>query len=177
MVPDVARRKTEARLVDGRPAQRHADESPNWKRSTMASRLPTRAATMSAARSRCSARWRGGQRGSTASRFRSHPGQLARLHDARTGRGRRPDHPLELSLDDGGMEAGAGAGRGVHHRAQARGADSALGYSSGRMITEAGFPNGVVNIVTGFGETAGAALAEHPDVDKVASPARQRSAS
>src|ERR1700748_2628578 len=38
----------------------------------------------------------------------------------------------------------------------------------GELITEAGFPDGVVNIVTGFGETAGAALAEHPDVDKVA---------
>ena len=29
-------------------------------------------------------------------------------------------------------------------------------------------PDGVVNIVTGYGETAGAALAAHPDVDKVA---------
>ena len=38
----------------------------------------------------------------------------------------------------------------------------------GELILEAGFPDGVVNIVTGFGETAGAALAEHPDVDKVA---------
>jgi phenylacetaldehyde dehydrogenase len=38
----------------------------------------------------------------------------------------------------------------------------------GELILEAGFPAGVVNIVTGFGETAGAALAEHPDVDKVA---------
>src|SRR5262245_59436532 len=38
----------------------------------------------------------------------------------------------------------------------------------GELIPEAGFPAGVVNIVTGFGETAGAALAEHPDVDKVA---------
>ena len=38
----------------------------------------------------------------------------------------------------------------------------------GELITEAGFPDGVVNIVTGFGETAGAALAERPDVDKVA---------
>ncbi|MDT3381382.1 aldehyde dehydrogenase family protein [Labrys neptuniae] len=38
----------------------------------------------------------------------------------------------------------------------------------GQLIQEAGFPAGVVNIVTGFGETAGAALAEHPDVDKVA---------
>ena len=38
----------------------------------------------------------------------------------------------------------------------------------GELIQEAGIPNGVVNIVTGYGETAGAALAEHPDVDKVA---------
>ena len=38
----------------------------------------------------------------------------------------------------------------------------------GQLIQQAGFPNGVVNIITGFGETAGAALAAHPDVDKVA---------
>jgi phenylacetaldehyde dehydrogenase len=38
----------------------------------------------------------------------------------------------------------------------------------GELIAEAGIPDGVVNIVTGFGETAGAALAEHPEVDKVA---------
>ena len=38
----------------------------------------------------------------------------------------------------------------------------------GELIHEAGFPDGVVNIVTGFGETAGAALAAHHDVDKVA---------
>jgi len=38
----------------------------------------------------------------------------------------------------------------------------------GELITEAGFPDGVVNIVPGFGETAGAALAAHPDVDKIA---------
>ena len=36
------------------------------------------------------------------------------------------------------------------------------------LIAEAGFPEGVVNVVTGYGETAGAALAAHPDVDKVA---------
>lgn len=36
------------------------------------------------------------------------------------------------------------------------------------LVQEAGIPDGVVNVVTGFGETAGAALAEHPDVDKVA---------
>ena len=38
----------------------------------------------------------------------------------------------------------------------------------GELILEAGFPPGVVNIVTGFGETAGAAISEHPDIDKVA---------
>src|ERR1700735_4176130 len=38
----------------------------------------------------------------------------------------------------------------------------------GELITEAGFPEGVVNIVPGYGETAGAALAAHPHVDKVA---------
>ena len=38
----------------------------------------------------------------------------------------------------------------------------------GELICEAGFPEGVVNIVTGFGETAGARLAAHEDVDKIA---------
>jgi phenylacetaldehyde dehydrogenase len=38
----------------------------------------------------------------------------------------------------------------------------------GELIAEAGIPEGVVNIVPGYGETAGAALASHPDVDKVA---------
>jgi len=37
----------------------------------------------------------------------------------------------------------------------------------GELLLEAGLPAGVVNIVTGFGD-AGAALAAHPDVDKVA---------
>ncbi len=36
------------------------------------------------------------------------------------------------------------------------------------LVEEAGFPAGVFNVVTGLGETAGAALAAHPDVDKVA---------
>jgi phenylacetaldehyde dehydrogenase len=37
----------------------------------------------------------------------------------------------------------------------------------GELLQEAGLPPGVVNIVTGYGD-AGAALAAHPDVDKVA---------
>ena len=38
----------------------------------------------------------------------------------------------------------------------------------GELILEAGFPAGVVNILPGFGPTAGAAIARHMDVDKVA---------
>jgi aldehyde dehydrogenase (NAD+) len=38
----------------------------------------------------------------------------------------------------------------------------------GELALEAGFPPGVVNIVPGYGETAGAAVAEHMDIDKVA---------
>ena len=38
----------------------------------------------------------------------------------------------------------------------------------GELVTEAGFPPGVVNIVTGNGASVGMALVEHPGVDKVA---------
>jgi aldehyde dehydrogenase (NAD+) len=38
----------------------------------------------------------------------------------------------------------------------------------GELAMEAGFPEGVINIVPGFGETAGAAVSEHMDIDKVA---------
>jgi phenylacetaldehyde dehydrogenase len=38
----------------------------------------------------------------------------------------------------------------------------------GELVAEAGFPEGVVNIVTGFGEIAGRALVAHPEVDKIA---------
>lgn len=37
----------------------------------------------------------------------------------------------------------------------------------GELIAEAGFPPGVINIVTGFGPDAGATLAAHPGVDKI----------
>ncbi|XP_021718958.1 aldehyde dehydrogenase family 2 member B4, mitochondrial-like isoform X1 [Chenopodium quinoa] len=38
----------------------------------------------------------------------------------------------------------------------------------GKLFHEAGLPPGVLNIVSGFGPTAGAALASHMDVDKIA---------
>ncbi len=38
----------------------------------------------------------------------------------------------------------------------------------GELIMEAGLPEGVLNIVTGFGPGAGSSIAEHPEIDKVA---------
>ena len=38
----------------------------------------------------------------------------------------------------------------------------------GELILEAGFPPGVVNLLPGYGPTAGAAIARHMDVDKIA---------
>ncbi len=37
-----------------------------------------------------------------------------------------------------------------------------------QLAKEVGFPNGVINVVPGYGSTAGQYLAEHPDVDKIA---------
>ncbi len=36
------------------------------------------------------------------------------------------------------------------------------------IAQEVGFPDGVINMIPGYGETAGAALVAHPDVDKIA---------
>lgn len=38
----------------------------------------------------------------------------------------------------------------------------------GELVLEAGLPDGVVNIITGFGPGAGSSIAEHPEIDKVA---------
>src|SRR5262249_4159184 len=41
------------------------------------------------------------------------------------------------------------------------------GLRMGELALEAGMPPGVLNVVPGFGKTAGAALVDHPDVDKI----------
>jgi len=45
---------------------------------------------------------------------------------------------------------------------------SATSLVLGRLATEVGFPDGVLNVVTGDGQGAGVALVEHPDVRKIA---------
>jgi aldehyde dehydrogenase (NAD+) len=37
-----------------------------------------------------------------------------------------------------------------------------------KLVKEAGFPPGVINVLSGFGKTAGAAISSHMDIDKVA---------
>ena len=66
------------------------------------------------------------------------------------------------------METRPGADHGQHDRAQAAEQTPLSALRLAELIAEAGFPDGVVNVVTGYGETAGAALAAHDDVDKVA---------
>lgn len=46
----------------------------------------------------------------------------------------------------------------------------------GELAMEAGFPPGVINIVPGYGPTAGAALVKHPGVDKIAFTGEHRTA-
>lgn len=47
--------------------------------------------------------------------------------------------------------------------------DASLGVLRfAEIMQEAGLPDGVINVVTGMGSTAGARLAAHPDVDKIA---------
>jgi len=42
------------------------------------------------------------------------------------------------------------------------------GMRVAELAREAGFPDGVINVLNGFGETTGAALVAHPDIDKIA---------
>ena len=75
---------------------------------------------------------------------------------------------MELSAADRRVESGAGAG------VRLLGGPEALrdGLRSppcklAEYCQEAGVPEGVLNVVTGYGQTAGDALARHMDVDKI----------
>lgn len=46
----------------------------------------------------------------------------------------------------------------------------------GELAMEAGFPAGVINIIPGYGPTAGAAIVKHPEVDKIAFTGEHRTA-
>ena len=77
--------------------------------------------------------------------------------------------PWNFPLDDGGLEARTGARGGQHLRAQAGLDDAAVSaLLLAEIIQQADLPPGVVNVLTGAGSVAGAALVAHPGIDKVA---------
>src|SRR5262249_11978436 len=75
--------------------------------------------------------------------------------------------PWNFPLLMGGGGLGPGLPAGCAGLLQPGGETPVSGVRVGELIQEAGIPDGVVNIVTGFGD-AGAALAAHDGVDKVA---------
>ena len=82
-------------------------------------------------------------------------------------RGRR-DHSVEFPAADGRVEACAGTGHGLHRGVEARGRYAAQRVATRRADPGGRLPDGVVNIVTGYGHTAGAALSRDPRIDKIA---------
>ena len=90
--------------------------------------------------------------------------QLPGLRADRRG---RPDHPVEFSAADAGVEGRAGPGDGQHRRPEAGRVHAADGAVVRRDQPGGRPAAGVLNVVTGDGET-GAALVDHADVDKIA---------
>ena len=78
------------------------------------------------------------------------------------------NHSLELSAADGGVEARSGDCGRLHLRLKPAEQTPLTALEFAAWLAEVGLPPGVVNIVTGFGETAGAPLVAHPDVNKIA---------
>ena len=86
----------------------------------------------------------------------------------RAGRRRGVHRPVELPTPHGGVEDRTGTGHRLHGVLKPAEETPLTALKFGELISEAGFPPGVVNVVTGFGEPAGAALVRHPGIDKIA---------
>jgi len=74
---------------------------------------------------------------------------------------------VEFSVAVRCLEGRAGAGVRLFRGAQASELTPLNALKFGEICAEAGLPEGVLNIVTGYGETAGEALSLHEDVDKI----------
>ena len=143
-----------------------------WKLPTTASRSKSRFTSTCRKWSKTSSTSPVGPPRSKAKRSRSR--QDVQLHLARADRCLWSDHSVELSFADGGVEARSRFGGGEYSRSQTCGADSGA-MELAKLIQEAGFPEGVVNIVPGYGETAGASLLIRESTRSL-SPVRLKSA-
>ena len=79
----------------------------------------------------------------------------------------RADHPLELPAADGRLEARPALAAGCTIVLKPAEQTPLSALRLGELALEVGFPPGVLNVLTGDGET-GAALVDHPGVDKIA---------
>src|SRR5258708_624419 len=70
----------------------------------------------------------------------SRAGQIFLLHQARTGRRRRPNHSVELSTIDASVETRSRSRHRLHRRDEARRADSALCSSRRRTYSRSRIP-------------------------------------
>ena len=142
----------------------------NWprsNRSTAARRSPTRSGDMQGVVN--TLRYYAGWADKIEGRTVPVRGNFLSLHAAAAGRRRRPDHSLELPAADAGLEVGPGPGLRQHHRHEAGRADAAdRACASPSWPWKPAFPTASSTSSTAIGETAGAALVAHPDVDKIA---------
>jgi len=90
------------------------------------------------------------------------------LHAEGTGRCRRRDHSMEWPVGASVWKIGPAIATGCTVILKPAEEAPLTSLRLGELAMEAGIPPGVVNVVPGYGETAGAALASHPGVDKVA---------
>ena len=79
----------------------------------------------------------------------------------------RPDRAVEFPVADGRQQIAPALAAGCTVILKPAEQTPLSAIRLGELAQEVGFPEGVINIVTGFGETAGAALVDHPGVDKV----------
>ena len=109
-----------------------------------------------------------GATSSTGDTFPARPDAFS-LHAARAGRRRRRDHAVELPAPPRGVEDRARARRWATRSSSSRRRSRRSRRSCfARAAREAGLPAGALNVVPGPGAIVGAALVEHPGVDKIA---------
>ena len=150
----------------------HADDWPSSRRWTTASRSPWRGRLTCRWPQTCSTTWPGGRPRSRATRSTSVPYMPGANFHSYTLReplgvvGQIIPWNFPLLMAAWKLGPALAAGNCVVLKPAEQTPLTALRLAG--LIAEAGVPDGVVNVVPGFGETAGAALAAHNGVDKVA---------